>query len=126
MLNDNMEKSTTNYEYAIHEIFCNLHPEDKYNIVVYLVDYKNLPCWWQDITFQIVLILRYISRRYESIQACLAINYFYCPWCNCEIWKCVTYISVVVFLGQCLANTLSNLKHQPLLQWVLLPFRSGS
>ena len=39
-----MEKSTTNYEYAIHEIFCNLHPEDKYNIVVYLVDYKNLPC----------------------------------------------------------------------------------
>ena len=32
------------YEYTIHDIFNHLHPEDKYNIVLYLVDYKNLPC----------------------------------------------------------------------------------
>ena len=30
-----MEKSTTIYEYTIHEIFYHLYPEDKYNIVVY-------------------------------------------------------------------------------------------
>lgn len=43
MLNGKMEKSTTIYEYTIHEIFYHLHPEDKYNIVVYWVDYKNYP-----------------------------------------------------------------------------------
>ena len=38
------EYNETIYEHAIHEIFCHLHPEGKYNIVVYLADYKNLPC----------------------------------------------------------------------------------
>ena len=33
----------TIYEYTIHEIFHHLHPEDKYNIVVYWVDYQNYP-----------------------------------------------------------------------------------
>lgn len=40
MLNGNIEKSTTIYEYTILEIFHHLHSEDKY-VVVYWVDYKT-------------------------------------------------------------------------------------